>query len=840
MPRTKQYTAEEVAAIIKGKFIQKIVEQPIEYILLDSRKLTYPGTSVFFALQGDRRDGHQFVNELYEKGIRNFVISHDVLLKNIPEANVIKVKNTTIALQQLAAHHRKQFSIPVIGITGSNGKTIVKEWLYQLLEDDFSIVRSPKSYNSQIGVPLSVWQIESYHQLGIFEAGISLPEEMEKLEKIILPTIGVFTNIGKAHDEGFLNIRQKINEKLKLFLHADILIYCKDYLYINESLSGIVAQLKKNDTEFNGFKTFSWSRTGVDAEVQINAVNKGEGFTEIEAVYKKKRFNFSIPFIDDASVENAIHCWMVLMYMKIPAEKIARRMLNLNTVAMRLELKNAIHNCSLINDSYNSDLNSLTIALDFLVQQKQHVKKTLILSDILESGMPEQLLYQQVAHQVRQKGVNRVIGVGENINKQKNNFIIDGVEFRSFVNTDDLLNHFSDLQFEDETILLKGARSFQFERVSKQLEQNLHETVLEINLNALLHNLTVYQQLLKPGVKLMAMVKAFSYGSGTFEIANALQFHKVDYLGVAYADEGVQLRNGGITLPIMVMNPDAHSFEKLIKYNLEPEVYSIRSLQQFIRAINATERTEPYPIHIEIETGMNRLGFSEPDIEALLRVLLENPLIKVQSIFTHLAGSELNELDDFSHHQLKKFITISDFIISKLNYPVLRHALNSSGIVRFPEAHFEMVRIGLGLYGIDSSMEIQDKLRNVNTLKSVISQIKNLKAGESTSYGRSGFVHEDKRIATVAIGYADGLRRSLGNGTGAMIIKGKQAPTIGNVCMDMTMLDVTHLNDINEGDEVIVFGEELPVTKLAEWSHTIPYEIFTNISQRVKRVYFQE
>lgn len=837
----KGYLIEEIPKITRGKFLQKTETPLIEHIILDSRKLNYTDQSIFFALKGSRRDGHQFIQELYEKGVRNFVVSEEI--PALPAANVIRVKDTVTALQSLAAYHRRLFDIPVIGITGSNGKTIVKEWLYQLLSPDYSIVRSPKSYNSQIGVPLSVWQMDDFHELGIFEAGISQPDEMANLARVIQPTIGIFTNIGKAHSEGFLNIRQKINEKLRLFAQAETLIFCRDYSDINECIITFRAHMKKADADFEGCKPFSWSKQNLDADVQVKKTEKNSSFTHISLEHQGEAFQFSIPFIDDASIENAINCWMLMRYLKIDADVIQQRMPDLNRVAMRLEMNDAINNSSLINDSYNSDLNSLTIALDFLAQQKQHAKKTVILSDILQSGMNEAKLYSDVNDLLKSKGVDRLIGIGKAISKQRllftkqQNFI---AEF--FDSTENFLDLFSNDWFYNETILLKGARSFEFERIGKRLEQKAHETILEIDLNALLHNLSVYQSVLKPQTKTMVMVKAFSYGSGSFEIANALQFQKVDYLAVAYADEGVELRKAGITMPIMVMNPEQKSFETIIHYRLEPELYSLRLLKQFIHSLSvfAEKYPEGYPVHLELETGMNRLGFSMDDMPELLLLLSENKLLRIKSIFTHLAASEDTQLDDYTEKQIQRFNKMSETITKQVAYPVLRHALNSAGIIRFPKAHLDMVRLGIGLYGFDATDQVQEKLRNVSTLKTTISQIKKIKAGETVGYGRAGIADHAMTIATVGIGYADGLNRALSRGNGKMLVKEKLASIIGQICMDMTMIDITDIPDAGEGDEVIVFGNELPVQQLAEWANTIPYEVISTISRRVKRVYFQE
>jgi Alr-MurF fusion protein len=845
-----QYTIQQIVKIIKGKLIQDKNSNVIEYLLTDSRRIIFPENSIFFAIKGDRRDGHQFIAGCYKDGVRNFVVSEAPVLSSFPEANFILVKNTVQALQALAASHRSQFTIPVIGISGSNGKTIVKEWLYQLLEQDYSIVRSPKSYNSQIGVPLSIWQMKSYHNLGIFEAGISQPSEMSNLAKVIQPTIGIFTNIGKAHDEGFLNLRQKINEKLNLFINCEILIYSCDYIDITECLRNIKSQLKKSDADYDGFKTFTWSSKEHDADVHILGELKKNGYTEITAEFGKEIKSITIPFVDEAGIENAINCWMLMKYLKYDDKIINQRMSQLNPVAMRLELKDAVNNCSLINDSYNSDLSSLNIALDFLNQQHQHPKRTLILSDILQSGKDDDTLYSEVADMVKHKSINRFIGIGEALQKQEKKFNTGTIEKMFYRKTEDLLKDIPQLHFENETILLKGARRFEFERVSKQLEQKVHQTILEINLNAIIENLKTYQSLLKPKTKLMVMVKAFSYGSGSFEIANVLQFHKVDYLAVAYADEGIELRRGGITLPVMVMNPEPKHFESIIHYNLEPEIYNRRGLQQYISVIenllqnekNAEEQKQErkFPIHIELDTGMVRLGFHNDDLDDLVALLKANPQIEVKSVFSHLAASEDAAQDAFTKQQIKSFDKMSNRLESELNASFMRHIVNSAGISRFPDAQFDMVRLGIGLYGIDSSEKVQGRVKNVSTLKSTIAQINFIHKNETIGYNRMGHITRDSNIATVNIGYADGLNRRFSNGVGKMLIRGKLAPIIGNVCMDMTMVDVTDIADIQEGDEVIVFGDDLPVKTISEWIGTIPYEIISTVSQRVKRVYFHD
>jgi Alr-MurF fusion protein len=831
-----KYTSEDIAAIVKGELIVKGVEVIIEHLVTDSRKLSYPSSSLFFALQSQRRNGHQFIPELAEKGVRCFIVSEKPQPDSLPDCNVIYVKDVLAALQALAAYHRKRFTIPVIGITGSNGKTIVKEWLNQLLEPQFQVARSPKSYNSQIGVPLSVWQMNSDHQLAIFEAGISESGEMDKLEKMIQPTIGVFTNIGEAHSEGFLNIRQKINEKLQLFKNAKTLIYCKDYPAINEGIASYIRQLygtaNKASIEF-----FSWSMKS-DATVRVLSQERMTNSSSLTIQYKEQQFPVRIPFADDASIENAITCICILLQLGLTVGYIQENLLKLTPVAMRLELKKGINNCSIINDSYSADISSLKIALDFL--QRQHPsKKTVILSDFLETGKNETELYAEIASLLSNKNIQRLIGIGTKISRQQTAFLkLSGLESVFYTDVDSFRKDFYQLSFNNETILLKGARVFAFEQISQLLEQKIHQTVLEIDQHALLHNLKQYQQLLRPTTQVMAMVKAFSYGSGSYEIANLLQFHKVDYLAVAYADEGVELRKAGIRLPVMVMNAETRSFDALFKFNLEPVIFSFEILAQFDLFLKK-ENISSFPVHIEIETGMNRLGFHMKELSLLIEKLKESNC-RIKSVFSHLVASEDPSQDDFTLHQAAVFEKASKEIEEGCGYTFIRHIDNSAGTSRHPELQMEMVRLGIGLYGIDSSPHSQLDLLEVTTLKTTIAQIKQISAGETVGYGRNGKAERDLLIATIRIGYADGYTRRLGNGKGKMLVKGQLAPVIGNVCMDMTMIDITDIPMVNEGDDVIVFGKGLPVATVAEWAETIPYEIMTGVSQRVKRVYFEE
>ena len=824
------YTIENIAEIINGKIIQQNSNTAVTHLLLDSRKLLFPQDTVFFAVSSSHRNGSSFIKALYEKGVRCFVIddkNFDIAV--YPGATFILVDNVLHALHLLAAHHRSVYTLPVLGITGSNGKTIVKEWLYQLLENDFRIVRSPKSYNSQIGVPLSVLQINKKYTLAIFEAGISEPHEMDKLEKIIQPTVGVFTNIGEAHSEGFENKNQKIKEKLNLFKQSSSIIFCLDDNELMEEVN-----LLKKENQY--LQLFTWSRKK-KASLQIVSIGQNNGLSIIKGKHADAEVQITIPFIDEASIENTITCWCVLLNMKLASENIAERMSQLRPVEMRLELKQGINNCSIINDSYSADINSLKIALDFLHQQKQHTKQTVILSDILQSGKDNDELYRDVASLLKHKNIHRLIGIGLQINLQQEQFSFLTEKY-FFTSVDEFKSHFQSLHFKDETILLKGARVFEFEQIDQLLEQKIHQTVLSINLNSIAHNLKQYQKLLKPSVKIMAMVKAFSYGSGSFEIANLLQFNNVDYLAVAYADEGIELRKAGITIPIMIMNPEENTFNALVQYNLEPEIFSFSILSSFENYLDSSGM-QFFPVHIKLDTGMHRLGFEQNEIKMLAEHLRNNNKIKVQSVFSHLIASDDKSRDEFTNKQAAIFLHCCEQLQRVLSYNFIRHIVNTSAISRHPDLQMDMVRLGIGMYGIDGNISIQKKLKNVSTLTTTIAQVKKVKAGESIGYGGNSILEKDSDIATVRIGYADGYPRALSKGIGKMFIQNKLVPVVGNVCMDMTMIDVTGI-ECKEGEKVIVFGEQLPIQQIAEWCNTISYEIMTGVSQRVKRIYFEE
>ncbi|MBY0486234.1 MAG: bifunctional UDP-N-acetylmuramoyl-tripeptide:D-alanyl-D-alanine ligase/alanine racemase [Flavobacteriaceae bacterium] len=807
-----------IIPIIKAKFIGITDVAIIDAVSIDSRSLQNSESTLFFAIIGPNNDGHHYVAQLIENGVVNFVVSY--IPSNLQgKANFLVVENTLEALQTFAASYRSDFDFPVIGITGSNGKTIIKEWLNFLLSPDNNIIRSPKSYNSQVGVPLSVLGINEKHNLAIFEAGISTTNEMANLQKIIQPTIGILSNIGSAHDEGFHDAGEKIKEKLKLFSSVEVLIMNK-----NRTIEAFLNPK---------IKTFTWSSEDGKADVFVIAKESSDR-TEFKITYEKLCFKITIPFNDQASIENAMHCLMVMLYFKYDQDTIQQRIASLYPVEMRLKVKNGINNTTLIDDSYSSDFQSLKIALDFLESQKQYKKKTLILSDIFQSGLVIDELYSQVSHLIVSNKINRVIAIGKTISGFKNKF----PNCISFETTEKFLETIDKIPFENETILIKGARHFHFEELVAALEEKTHETVLEINLNAISHNLNFYKSKLNPETKLMVMVKAFGYGNGGFEVAKLLSHHKVDYLGVAFADEGISLKNAGIDLPIMVLNPENTSFSAIIQHQLEPEIYSIKGLTAFLK-IAEQKKLKNFPIHIKLDTGMHRLGFEEENIDELIAKLKDNKTVAVKSILSHLATSDDMKFIDFTLSQIKLFEELSSKLISELGINPIRHILNTSGISNFQQAQYDMVRLGIGLYGVSNDDEEQKALENVGTLKSIISQIRTIEAGESVGYGRRFIAEKQTKIATIPIGYADGISRHWGNGVGYVVIKNKKAPIVGSVCMDMLMVDISGI-DCKEGTEVIIFGENPSVTFMAKELGTIPYEIMTSISQRVKRIFYRE
>ena len=814
------YSLKQIADITGGKLIGDGTVT-INQLITDSRQPVAASGSLFFAIKGPRNDGHQYIKDLIAKrNVVNFIVENEIHSEQ--KINQIIVDNSVNALQKLAAYHRSIFKCPVIGITGSNGKTIVKEWLYQLLQSKYSIVRSPKSYNSQTGVPLSVWNLNEKTELAIFEAGISEQGEMSKLQAIIKPEIGIFTNIGEAHQENFYSIQRKIREKLNLFRDTKVLLYCLDHEAIAEEIEDWV-----NDNQ----QLVCWSaKQKADLQI-IRQISQNNGTTLI-GIYKGVEITINIPFTDSASIENAINCWLLVLHLGIDKSVYQSEFAALSPVALRLEQKKGINGCSIINDSYNSDLYSLGIALDFLSHQQQ-LQKTLILSDILQSGRLDSDLYQHVADLIEIKQVQRLIGIGTSISSQASLF---KVEKEFYTSTEEFISHFQPSRFQNEAILLKGARNFEFERISSFLEEKAHRTTLEINMTAMVHNLNYFKSKLRPGTKLIAMVKAFSYGSGSYEVANMLEYQKVDYLAVAFADEGVALRQSGISMPIIVMNPEASAFRLMIDFRLEPEIYSFKELRQFADMLKAY-RIDNYPVHLKVDTGMHRLGFMPEEIDSLCEEIKKNKVLKVESVFSHLAGADEEQHDDYTIEQIELFQKICSKIQASVGYPLMRHILNSSGIDRFSEYQFEMVRLGIGLYGVIPSN--QEQLQWVSTLKTSILQIKEIETGKTIGYGRKGKALRKTKIAVIPIGYADGYSRMLSNSVGRVFVNGLYAPVIGNICMDMCMIDITGIK-ANEGDEVEIFGKNVTILELADKMHTIPYEVLTSIAPRVKRVYVQE
>lgn len=826
-----QYTPADIARICNAELVvnnTKMNMQPVTALFFDSRNITLPQGGLFIAIHSASADGHKFIVDAYNKGIRYFLVDRvGEREKKLSGAIFIIVSDTLKALQLFVAYHRAQFDLPVVGITGSNGKTIVKEWLYQLTSPDMPVLRSPKSYNSQLGVPLSVWPLNNRHELGIFEAGISKPGEMAALQEIIKPEVVVFTNIGEAHAENFKSKEDKAQEKLLLAKDAETVVFCADNKLVVNAIEK--AGIKKK-------QQFSWGKSKTNQVVVIKT-QKAKIDTTVSYQYKNKVSSFTIPFTDDASVEDAIHALSAALFLGFSPLVLNKRMGWLSPIAMRLELKQGVNNCTVINDSYNSDLESLSIALSFLERQKQQPKKTIILSDIEQSGLSGKELYTKVSGMLKQHKLDRIIGIGNAIRKHKKMF---GKQTEFFATTDDFLAHVGSYQFANETVLLKGSRRFEFERISQLLQQKSHQTVLEINLNATINNLNYFRSLLKPETKVMAMVKAFSYGSGSFEIANALQHHKIDYLAVAYADEGVELRRNGITVPIMVMNPEYQSFGDIVKHTLEPIIYSFDLLDEFTNYLKVShKKIKEFPVHIELETGMKRLGFEQTDITKLGKKLKIEKQLKVVSCFSHLASADEPKDDKFTHDQIDLFDISTTKLAAYIGYKFIRHILNSAGIYRFADAQYDMVRLGIGLYGVGVDAAEQQNLQTVSRLKSIVSQIKEVKKGETIGYNRRGVAKTNIKIATVPIGYADGVNRVLSNGKGRFWVKGKLCPIIGNVCMDMTMVNIAGV-DVREGDEVEIFGENYTIFQLAEDLNTIPYEVLTNVSARVKRVYYQE
>ena len=819
------YTVEQIAEWMGAERIGS-ASANVNWILTDSRSLCFPEETLFFALKSQRNDGHKYVQELYKRGVRNFVVSRLPQDMVADDCNFFVVDDTLHALQMLAASHRSQFNIPVVGITGSNGKTVVKEWLNQLLSPVKVVTRSPRSYNSQIGVPMSVWLLNEKTEVALFEAGISKINEMEALYKVIKPTIGVLTNIGTAHQENFYSLEEKCMEKLRLFTSSDVIVYNGD----DSLISSCVAKSMLSAREI------AWSTTDSDKPLFISSIEKKENETHISYRYIGTDGNFTIPFIDDASIENALNCLGVCLYMMIPQDVIVEQMKSLEPVAMRLEVKDGNHGCTLINDSYNSDINSLDIALDFMRRRADVSgrKHTLILSDMLQTGLNAKNLYRKVAQLVNGRGVDKIIGVGDEISSAADRFEMEKYFFHT---TADLLESDVFKKLHDEVILVKGSRDYRFEEIIECLEKQVHETILEINLGAVVENLNYYRSFMKPETKMVCMVKASAYGAGSVEVAKTLQDHNVDFLAVAVADEGATLRKAGITSNIMIMNPEMTAFKKMFDYGLEPEVYNFKLLDALIKAAEKEGITN-MPIHIKLDTGMHRLGFNpETDVPELIKRLKNQNALMPRSIFSHFVGSDDDSFDDFSEYQFNLFDKASKQIQAAFPHKILRHICNSAGIEHFPERHLDMVRLGLGLYGINSRNN--KTIHNVSTLKTTLLQIRDVPAGDTVGYSRQGKITRPSRIAAIPIGYADGLNRHLGNGNAYCLVNGQKAYYVGNICMDVCMIDVTDI-PCKEGDKAIIFGDELPVTVLSDILGTIPYEVLTGISTRVKKVYYQD
>lgn len=800
----------------------------IEHLLIDSRKLVLAETTLFFAIKTEQGDGHQYIDELYRQGVRSFVVSSVPDLDSFPDASFLLTDNVVASLQMLAAAHRKQFHYPVIGITGSNGKTIVKEWLNHLLQQEKNIVRSPRSFNSQLGVPLSIWQMQETHELGIFEAGISKPGEMEKLQNMIRPDIGLLTNIGEAHGEGFDSMADKMAEKLQLFRDAQLLVYCKEHEMVDQAVQQMLLR--------GGLQgSISWG-THPAADIVVS-YHTASGRTIVSADYKGITHGFSIPYIDPAAIENALHCFAICLHMGLQ-DQVISRMNDLPPLSMRLEMKQGQHGSTIINDSYNADLSGMMSALDFVGLQHPSRERIAILSDVSGIAGDARLAYEKVASYLRLKNITTLYAVGELFNTHASCFGNQGMKVFYYRDTEALLQHLHGVNFRDQVILVKGARSFHFERVSHFLENKNHQTRLEIDLSSVAQNLHLFKAGLKPATRIMAMVKAFSYGAGSYEIANLLQFHHVDLIAVAYVDEGVELRKAGIRMPIMVMNTAPSSFSSLVEYNLEPEIYSLGFAQE-LNAFLQHEGISYFPVHIKLDTGMHRLGLEVDDISLFIDQVGRSSALRVKTVFTHLVASENSAHDDFTAIQLQRFDHGCRLLSEHLGYGFIRHAANTAAIRRHPSAEYDMVRIGIGLYGIDPG-KADLSLQEAVALKTTIAQIKEVEKGESVGYGRHSIVEKGTRVATIRIGYADGYPRSLGNGIGTVMVRGKSFKTIGNVCMDMTMIDITADSSITTEDEVLVFGKQHSIVAVAKDAGTIPYEIMTGISQRVPRIYLGE
>jgi Alr-MurF fusion protein len=812
-------------------------DMQIQHLEFDSRKIIDPSHCLFVALISHRNNGHTYIQDAYQKGIRSFLISRKEQMKlKLHEFDrnsiFLAVDDTLKAIQKLAAHHLNMFDIPVIAITGSNGKTIVKEWLYHILHPRIRMHKSPKSYNSQIGVPLSVLGLEKHHEMAIFEAGISEVAEMKNLVDILNPDAGIFTNIGWAHQAGFSSMQQKIEEKLLLFQSSSILLYCRDHYILHDVIQ---SQFEKGFFK-NNIRFLTWGKHE-KSDILLESFIVKNNTSNVSFRFQNKNYTFQIPFGDKASMENAMHVISYSLYKGISKDYLQERLSLLSPVQMRLELREGAHNSTIINDTYNSDIISLEIALDYLKKQQQHEEKIIILSDMLQSGMDGKELYSRIGELLRKAGVSELIAIGKMIKEHAEQLHMKNATF--YQDTRQFLEKENTMRFNNSAILIKGAREFCFEKITAKLQKQVHKTLFELDLNALIHNVNVYRSLIRKSTRIMAMVKAFSYGSGTYEIASLLEYYNIDYLAVAYPDEGVLLREAGLKLPVVVMNPDEDSFNRIFDHNLEAEIYSIDLLVSLVSYVKDNPGTQVFPVHLKLDTGMHRLGLDASDIDYLLDTLKENPRIHVQSVFTHLAAADESEHDDFTNKQIGLFENMRKRISQSLTYTFLSHVLNSSGIVRFPKYQYDMVRLGIGMYGVDPTGIIQERLVHVGTLKTRVSQVKVLKKSESVGYSRKAVLDSDAQIAIVNAGYADGIPRMMGNGNAEFFINNTLVKTIGNISMDSMALDVTGL-DVKRGDEVIIFGKVLPVTRMANNLDTIPYEVLTGISSRVKRIYHKE
>lgn len=820
------YHLEVFTEMAGGTLIKRGKDEPIRHILTDSRLHQAREGIVFFAIKTRRNDGHRYVKDLLERGVRHFVISDEAVAHHLEGANVILVSDTRVALQKLAGAHRARFQGPVLAITGSNGKTVVKEWLFQLLHRHRRVLRSPRSYNSQIGVPLSLWLLRPTHDMAIIEAGISQPGEMPHLAKMIQPQVGIFTNIGQAHQEHFAHIDQKINEKLHLFSGAETVIYCKDQREVHEALH---ARFDHTRTSL-----LSWSIQGdQSAHFCIHIAPTPEG-TLLSGTYAGRKRKVNLAFTDSASVENACHCWLYLLHEGFSDRDIASGFAQLTPIAMRLEQLDGVLGSTVINDAYNSDFTSLEIALGQLGIQRKNSHHTAIVSDLVQTGEPPEQMYRRMADLIRSNGIHTFIGVGPGLCAHQHFF--EGLETKFYSDTDDFLRNFHHRDFAQQNILVKGARRFAFERIAAILSEKTHETILEIDLSRIHENLNYLRSLLHPEVQVMVMVKAFAYGSGAYEVARTLEFYGVEYLAVAYADEGITLREAGIQMPIMVLNPELSTYDAMIRYKLEPQIFSFRTLRKFVDTLFAADSDWPYPIHLKINTGMNRLGFDLEEVEELGTFLASNEAVRVVSVFSHLAGSESTEFDALTHRQATRFEQAIQALQKQLTYDFKRHLLNSQGVFRHPQYQMDMVRIGLALYGISGNDTFRKHLKPVGRLVTSISQLRRVPPGEGVGYSPKQVLTEETEVAVIPIGYADGLPRALGNGVGHVLIRGHRRPFLGNICMDMAMVDVTGAG-CREGDQVEVFGDRMDVYEMAENLGTIPYEVLTSVSQRVKRVY---